>query len=71
MWANSFSIGFLRVIKMEKDTYTLKKTITFSNAVARVFSPIISNEEREKRMKAIHKASSNLMKEVVKNEKVF
>lgn len=48
--------------------YTLNKTIESSNFIIRVHSPIISSEERNKRMKAIHKAAENLMKKVPKNE---
>lgn len=46
---------------MSNDTYELKKTIEFSNMVARVFSPILTEEERNRRMKAIHKAAANLL----------
>ena len=44
--------------------YTLKKTIESDNFIIRVYSPVISEEERKKRMKAIHKAAENLLKKV-------
>ncbi len=44
--------------------YILNKVIKSHGFTARVFSPIISNEEREKRMKTIYNASANLLKEV-------
>ena len=48
------------------DEYTLKATINFPGMVARVFSPVLTEEERNRRMKNIHNAASNLMKEVSK-----
>ena len=46
--------------------YTQKTTIESPGFIIRVFSPVISPEERAKRMKAIHKAAENLMKKVHK-----
>jgi hypothetical protein len=43
-----------------------EQTFTFPKMVARVFIPILEPGEREKRMKAIHKASAELVKEVKK-----
>lgn len=45
--------------------YKLKKTIEGDGFIIRVHSPIITTEERDKRMKAIHKAAENLLKKVV------
>ena len=47
--------------------YTLKKTIEGSGFIIRVHSPVIDEEERIKRMKAIHKAAENLLKKVHAN----
>lgn len=44
--------------------YTLKKIIEDSNFIIRVHSPIISEEERKRRMKAIYKAAERLLKEI-------
>ena len=44
--------------------YILKKTIEGDGYIIRVHSPVISDEERKKRMKAIHKAAENLLKQV-------
>lgn len=41
--------------------YIHTKTIEFENMVVRVFSPVLTEEERKKRMKAIHKAAANLL----------
>lgn len=49
-----------------QDTYSLERTIEFPNMKVRIFRPVLTNEERTKRMQNIHKASSNLMKEVRK-----
>ena len=66
MWTSGFSIGFQEVIKMSNDIYTLERTIEFPNMIARIFRPVLTTEEKSKRMQNIHKASSNLMKEVMK-----
>lgn len=41
-------------------------TFKFPNAVVRVHRPELTDQERNKRMKAIHKASADLLKEVEK-----
>ena len=45
--------------------YTLAKTIESHDCTIRVHIPIISDDERKKRLKAIHKATENLLKKVV------
>ena len=45
--------------------YKLTKTIEGDGFTVRVHSPIITPEERDKRMKAIRKAAENLLKKVV------
>jgi hypothetical protein len=47
---------------MKGDTYSEPKTIVFPGMVARVFSPILTDEEQAKRMKAIHNAAASLLK---------
>ena len=42
--------------------YKHVKTIEAPGYVIRVHSPIISEEERDRRMKAIYKAAENLLK---------
>ena len=49
--------------------YTLKQTIESPGFVIRVHSPVISSEERAKRMKAIHSATEKLLKKVAQLEK--
>lgn len=44
--------------------YTLKKTIESPGFSIRVYSPVITEEERKTRMKAIKKAAENLLKKV-------
>ena len=46
--------------------YLHTKTIKSESAIVRVFSPILTEEERTKRMKAIHKAAAALIKETMK-----
>ena len=48
--------------------YIHTKTIKSKSATIRVFSPILTEEERAKRMKAIHDASAALLKEVEKRK---
>lgn len=45
-----------------KDKYNDPIVITFPNMVAKVYSPILEAEEREKRMKEIHRATANVFK---------
>ena len=44
--------------------YTHRKTIESPDFIIRVHSPVITEEERNKRMKAIRKATENLLKKV-------
>ena len=44
------------------ENYILTKTIETANAKIRVFSPVLEDEERSRRMKAIHKAAAELLK---------
>lgn len=49
-------------------------TLNFPNAVVRVHRPELTPEERTRRMKAIHDASMNLLREIERkknNEKDF
>lgn len=45
----------------KNEGYELKKVIESPQAVVRVFSPIISDKERAKRMKEIHNAAARLL----------
>lgn len=49
---------------MTQTEYTLVKTIESHDCIIRVHSPAISEEERKKRLKIIHKAAENLLKGV-------
>lgn len=50
------------------DTYKEAKVIQFPGMVARVFIPILTEEERSRRMKKIHDAAAKLLQSVdVKN----
>jgi ribosome recycling factor len=44
--------------------YTLKTTIESPGFIIRVHSPVLTEEERKARMKAIKKAAENLLKKV-------
>ncbi len=46
----------------EKDTYKEPKILTFPNAVIKVYSPILTEEERKKRMERIAKSAEELLK---------
>lgn len=50
--------------------YYLERTIEFPNLRARIFRPVLTDEEREKRMKAIHDAAAKLLEGVMKNERI-
>lgn len=45
------------------------KTFIFPNAIVRVHSPNLSNEESNKRMKRIYNASMNLLKEEIRRKR--
>lgn len=45
--------------------YIHTKTIESPGFIIRVHSPVISSEERTKRMKSIHKATENLLRKVI------
>ena len=49
----------------QADTYKEVRTIQFPGLVARIHIPDLTPEERNHRMKAIHKASENLLKGVI------
>lgn len=44
--------------------YRIKTTIESPNCIIRVHSPVITEEERKRRMVSIHKAAENLLKKV-------
>lgn len=44
-----------------KDTYGEPKTIEFPNAVVKVYSPILTDEERKRRMERIAKSAERLL----------
>ena len=56
---------------MSQPEYIHTKTLTFPGMVARIFQPVLTEEERNRRYEAIKTASANLVKEVMKNEKNF
>lgn len=45
--------------------YIHKKTMHFPGMVARIYCPVLTEEERQRRYKAIYKATANLLKEEV------
>lgn len=44
-----------------QDVYQEPKIFTYPGLVARVYRPIITEEERARRMKAIHNQAANLL----------
>ena len=55
-------MGGGKIMLGQEDKYYDPIIITFPNMVARVYSPILEPEEREKRMKAIHRATADVLK---------
>lgn len=45
-----------------QDEYRYFKTIEFPGMVARIYRPVLTDEERARRMKAIHNSAANLLK---------
>lgn len=54
---------------MKKDEYYFAGTFKYDNAIVNVYRPIISEEENKRRMKRIHDASAELLKEVLLHSK--
>ena len=49
-------------MKKQKDTYSEPKTFTFPGVIAKVYSPILTEEERQRRMSQIAKSAERLLK---------
>ena len=45
-----------------RDTYSEPKTYTYPNAVVKVYSPILTEEERKRRMEQVAKSAERLLK---------
>ncbi len=52
-----------------QDSYKEVRTFTYPNAIVRVHIPDLTPEENERRMKAVRKATVDLMKEVIRLER--
>lgn len=46
----------------KEQAYIHRKTLEGKNATVRVFSPILSDKERTRRMNAIHKAAASVLR---------
>lgn len=46
----------------KQDTYSEPKTIELEGCIAKVYSPILTDEERQRRMKAIAKSAERLLR---------
>ena len=55
-------------IKEKERDFMETRTFTYPNAIVRVHFPDLTAEENTKRMKQIHKAAEELLKEKVKHE---
>lgn len=47
---------------MKTDTYNEPKTLMLNGAIARIYIPILTEEERNRRMEQIRNAATNLLK---------
>lgn len=56
-------------MQKKEDTYSEVKTFTYPNMVVRVHVPDLTEDEREKRMRTIKKATERFMKAVIKEER--
>jgi len=51
---------------MKEDQYYPEPTVfRFDNAIIRVWRPILTDEERDRRMKALEKSAARLLKDVI------
>ena len=46
---------------MQGQTYTHERTIELSNMVARIYRPVLTTEEKNRRMQNIKTATANLL----------
>lgn len=53
----------------KQDEYKLDRTFTFPNAVVRVYRPVITEEERTRRMNNLKEATARFMMAVEKERK--
>ena len=53
----------------KQDTYGEPTVFEYPNAIVRVYRPILSDEEQARRMKQIHKAAEELLKDVERNRR--
>ena len=51
-------------MKAQEDVYQEPIILNFKNATVRVFRPVLSDEERARRMKIIHDAAADVLKGV-------
>lgn len=47
-----------------QDNYYLDRTIEFPNATFKIYRPVLTEDERNKRMKRIHDAAASLLKDM-------
>jgi hypothetical protein len=52
------------VVMKHQDSYMEAKTMHFPGMIVRVYRPILTEEERARRMAAIHKEAANLLRKV-------
>ena len=57
------------VMRKAVDTYKEIKTFEFPGCIVRVHIPDITEQERARRMKRIHDAAAELLREVYRNER--
>jgi ribosome recycling factor len=53
------------------DQYYEPETVYMPGAIIRVYKPILTEEERAKRMKAIHDAAANLLRSEYERKKEY
>lgn len=51
---------------MSQPEFVHTKTITFPGMVARIYSPVLTEEEKNRRMQRIYKATAEILKGVKK-----
>lgn len=55
-------------MQKEQNQYYLDRVFTFPNAVANVYRPIITEDERARRMRRVESSAAELIKELLKME---
>ena len=56
----------MRVAQQSKDTYVLTNTYQDEKAIIRVYRPVLTEEERARRMQRLHDAAADFVRDCIR-----